>query len=163
MEKKSYRRLAVCAFCLSLFVAAGCGGAAALTRADEVSVASDPPGAAVYAAGNRIGVTPLAVRQHDIFPVVYPPERQDVYGTLLLSKEGCRDHTVRVTNAVIRKGVDVKLDCGTPVLARPEGAAPGTPTPTIKERLLRLNELREQGLVTEEEYREIRGKILGEL
>jgi hypothetical protein len=164
MKGKPYRRLALCAISLSLAVAAGCGGAAALTRADEISVASEPPGATVHAAGKRVGVTPLSVRQQDVFPVVFPPEAQDAYGTLVISKEGCRDHTVRVTNAVISKGVNVKLDCGQAELAKPKPAgSPGSPPPSIKERILRLNELREQGLITEEEYREIRGKILGEL
>ena len=163
MEKPSCRRLAVCALSLSFLVSAGCGGAAALTRADEISVASDPPGAVVTAAGKRIGTTPLAVRQQDVFPVVFPPGAQDVYGTLVISREGCRDHAVRVTNQVIRKGVNVKLDCGQADLAGPKAGAPGSPPPSVKERILRLNELRDQGLITEEEYREIRGKILGEL
>jgi hypothetical protein len=163
MEIKPYRRLALCAWSLSFVVAAGCGGAAGLTRADVISVNSTPAGADVYAAGKRIGVTPLVLRQQDVFPVVYSTEERDAYGTLLLTKEGCRDHTVRVNNAVIRKGVDVKLDCGQMDIAKPQPEAPGTPPATIKERLLRLNELRDQGLVNEEEYREIRRKILGEL
>jgi hypothetical protein len=163
MEKKPYRRLALCAFSLSFGVAVGCGGAAGLTRADVISINSAPAGADVYAAGKRIGITPLVLRQQDVFPVVYGPEQRDAYGTLLLTKEGCRDHTVRVNNAVIRKGVDVKLDCGLADIAKPQPEAPGTPPETIKERLLRLNELRDKGLVNEEEYREIRRKILGEL
>jgi hypothetical protein len=163
MPRNPYRRLALCAFSLSFVLIAGCSRAAGLTRADEISVVSNPPGADVYAAGKRIGVTPLVLRQQDVFPVVYPPEQQDAYGTLLLTKEGCRDHTVRVNNAVIRKGVDVKLDCGQAELAKPQAGVPGASPPPIKERLLRLNELRDQGLITEEEYREIRGKILGEL
>lgn len=95
--------------------------------------------------------------------MVYPPEQQDAYGTLLFAMGGCKEQTVRVSNVVIRKGVNVKLDCGQAELAKPQAVGPGAPPPTIKERLLRLNELRDQGLVTEEEYREIRGKILGEL
>ena len=163
MERKWNRCVYLSVLPLSFALAAGCGGAAALNRANEISVASDPPGAAVHAAGKRIGVTPLVVRQQDVFPVAYPPEQQDAYGTLLLTQEGCKDHTVRVTNKVIRKGVDVKLDCGQADLARPEAGVPAAPPPSIKERILRLNELREQGLISEEEYREIRGKILGEL
>lgn len=163
MQRKQYRRLVCCAIALSLALAAENGSAAGLTRPNEIDVASDPPGAAVYAAGKRLGVTPLTVRQQDVFPVVFPPGQQDAYGTLLFAKEGCKEQTVRVSNAVIRKGVNVKLDCGQAELAKPQGGAPGVPPPTIKERLLRLNELRDQGLVTDEEYREIRGKILGEL
>lgn len=163
MGKKPYRWLVLCVLSGSFAVAAGCGGGAGLTRANEIAVASDPPGAAVHTAGKRLGVTPLVVRQQDVFPVVYPREQQEVYGTLLLTKEGCKDYTVRVNNAVIRKGVDVKLDCGQADLVKPQAGAPGSPPPPIKERLLRLNELRDQGLVTEEEYRELRRKILGEL
>jgi hypothetical protein len=163
MGKKPYRGFVLCVISVSFAVAAGCGAGSALTRANEISVASDPPGAAVHAAGKRLGVTPLVVLQQDVFPVAYPPEQQDVYGMLMLSKDGCKEHTVRVTNTVIRKGVNVKLDCGQADLARPQAGAPGSRPPSIKERLLRLNELRDQGLVTEEEYREIRRKILGEL
>lgn len=163
MQNKQYRRLACCALALSLAFATESASAAGLTRPNEIDVASDPPGAAVFAAGKRLGVTPLTVRQQDVFPVVYPPEQQDAYGTLLLTMAGCKEQTVRVSNAVIRKGVNVKLDCGEAELAKPQGGAPGAPPTTIKERLLRLNELHDQGLVTEEEYREIRRKILGEL
>lgn len=162
MQNKQYRHLACCALVLSLALGTESSNAAGLTRPNEIDVASDPPGAVVYAAGKRLGVTPLTVRQQDVFPVVYPPEQQDAYGTLLLTMEGCKEQTVRVSNAVIRKGVNVKLDCGQAELSKPQAWPPGTP-PTIKERLLRLNELRDQGLVTDEEYREIRGKILGEL
>ena len=163
MPRNPCRRLAICAFSLSLAVAAGCGGVSTWTRADDIPVASEPAGAAVYAAGKRVGVTPLAVSQQDVFPVVYAPERQDVYGTLLLAKDGCKDHAVRVTNAVIRKGVDVKLDCGQANPAKPPPGTSGTPPPSIRDRILRLNELRDQGLITEKEYGELRGKILGEL
>ena len=163
MQRKQYRRFACCAMALSLALATESSSAAGLTRPNEIEVASDPPGAAVYAAGKRLGVTPLTVRQQDVFPVVFPPEQQDVYGTLLLSKEGCKEQTVRVSNAVIWKGVNVKLDCGQAELAKPRAGGPGAPLPTIKERLLRLNELRDQGLVSEEEYQDIRRKILGEL
>jgi len=157
------RRLSLCVFSLSFAVAAGCGGASTWTRADVISVASEPAGAAVYAAGKQVGVTPLAVKQQDVFPLVYPPERQDAYGTLILKKDGCRDHTVRVTNAAIRKGIDVKLDCGQASLVKPPPGTSGGPPPSIRDRILRLNELRDQGLVTEEEYGAIRRRILGEL
>ncbi|MBI5576786.1 MAG: SHOCT domain-containing protein [Deltaproteobacteria bacterium] len=163
MERRMYVRIAWCALFLSFTAAAGCGGTAVLNRANEISVASDPSGAAVTAAGKRIGVTPLVIRQQDVFPVVFPPENQDAYGTLVISKEGCKDHTVRVTNEVIRKGVNAKLDCGQSELVKPRAGAPAAPPPAIRERLLRLNELRDQGLITADEYKEIRAKILGEL
>jgi len=163
MPGKPCRRLAFCAFILSFAVAAGCGGVSTWTRADAIAVASEPAGATVYASGKRVGVTPLAVSQQDVFPLVYAPERQDVYGTLLLTKDGCKDHSVRVTNAMIRKGVDAKLDCGQANLAKPPPGTSGAPPPSIRDRILRLNDLRDQGLITEKEYGELRGKILGEL
>lgn len=163
MERFPCRRLVLCAFCLSIAVVAGCGRASTLTRADEISMASEPAGAAVHAGGKLIGVTPLTVHLQEVFPVVYPAEQQDSYGKILIKKEGCKDHTVRVTNEMIRKGVNVKLDCGQGDLARPQAGIPTAPPPSVKERILRLNELREQGLITEEEYREIRKKILGDL
>jgi hypothetical protein len=163
MPGNQRRRLAIFAISLSFAVAVGCSGASKWTRADTLSVASEPAGATVYAAGKQVGVTPLEVRQQDVFPLVYASEQQDAYGTLLFKKDGCRDHTVRVNNAVIRKGVDVMLDCGQANLAKPPPGTAGMPPPSIRERILRLNELRDQGLISEEEYGALRRKILGEL
>lgn len=162
MTRKQYRRFACCALAFALALATE-SSAAGLSRRNEIDVVSEPLGATVYAAGKELGVTPLTVRQQDVFPVVYSPDQQDVYGTLLLVKEGCKEQRVRVSTAVIRKGVNVKLDCGQAELAQPQAGGTGAPLPTIKERILRLNELHEQGLVSAEEYQEIRRKILGEL
>jgi len=61
----------------------------------------------------------------------------------------------RVGTRALAKGVHVKLDCAeVPVAAE---------KPSIELRLKRLQELRDKGLITEQEAGEIRQRILGEL
>lgn len=142
-----------------LAVAAGCAANAPL-RPDGFPVSSDPPGATVYAAGKTVGVTPLVVRQRDVFPTAFDQGEERMYGTIELRKEGCRDNVVRVNTSVVAKGIHVMLDCGQAKPAPPAAAPSEAGSPTPRERLLRLQELRDQGLVTDEEYREIRKRIL---
>jgi len=151
---------------LGLLVATGQGCAGVGTRADEFSVTSDPPGAAVYAMGERLGVTPLTIRQETVFPVVYQPDQQHLYGTLMLRKEGCREHTQRVSSAALHKGIAVNLACGQraakEAVEQRETVQP-QPGRTPATRLRRLNELYQEGLISDEEYRSIRNRILSEL
>lgn len=150
---------------LGLLVAAlqGCAGAA--TRADELSVTSEPPAAEVYAMGERLGVTPLTIRQEAVFPVVYDRDREPLYGKLMLRKDGCREHTQRVSSAALHKGVVVKLDCGQPAakeaVEKLEAPPRAAQTPAL--RLRRLDALHREGLISDEEYHTIRERILSEL
>jgi len=149
-----------------LFIVTGQGCAGVATRADEFSVTTEPPGAAVYAMGERLGVTPLTIRQESVFPVVYQPDQQHLYGTLLLRKEGCREHSQRVSSAALHKGIAVNLDCGgRAVEEAAEQREPAQPQAarTPATRLRRLDQLRQEGLISDQEYRAIRSRILSEL
>lgn len=119
---------------------------------DTISVESDPPGAEVHVMGKKAGVTPLEIRQAEVFPLTYSPEQQSLYGTVVLRHAGCQDFTQRVTAAAYGKGIKAKLDCGQK-LAK-EADAP------IEKRLQKLKELQEKGLITEEEAKVTRRRIL---
>jgi len=121
-----------------------------------IAVESEPAGADVIVMGEKAGVTPLTVRQDAVFPLTYDPAKRDLYGIIILRKEGCKDYVQRVSTTVYARGLKVKLDCN----ARPSA---DLATGTVGERLRQLKALREQGLITEEEAKAARRRILDEL
>lgn len=126
---------------------------------DVISVESDPPGAEVYVMGKKAGVTPLEIRQVEVFPLTYSPEQQPLYGTVVLRYAGCHDYTQRVTTTAYGKGINAKLDCGQKPAeaARPDQKEADA---SIEKRLQKLKELQEKGLITEEEAKVTRRRIL---
>lgn len=118
-----------------------------------ISVESEPAGADVVVMGKNLGRTPLRIRQDDVFPVTYPPEKLAQYGTIMLKKEGCRDLVQTVDSKVYARGLKARLDCG----ARP---STGGEAGSAEERLRRLKELLEKGLISEEEAKAARKRIL---
>jgi len=121
-----------------------------------IAVESEPAGADVIVMGEQKGRTPLQLRLEDVFPVTYPAEKRALYGKIVLKKEGCRELTLPVSSKVYAKGVKARLDCN----ARPSA---DLATGTVGERLRQLKALREQGLITEEEAKAARRRILDEL
>ncbi|MBL3588837.1 MAG: PEGA domain-containing protein [gamma proteobacterium endosymbiont of Lamellibrachia anaximandri] len=168
----------------------GCGSSLIISNTDTIPVRSEPSGAAVYVMGKSMGNTPVDVKQQDVFPVVYDPEKIELYGIIQLEMDGCEPLSQRVSGRVISRGVDARLKCGeskgavsaaaaapvaTPVEKEVPPEAVKAPQPqaaqvveqvvpkTSKERLIRLNDLYEEGLVSEKEYQTIRNRILNEL
>ena len=165
-----------------LLVALASGCAPMGTKPGRVDVSSDPAGADVYVMGSKVGVTPLALDQDAIFPLTYPAEKQALYGMVELRKAGCLPARQNVSTRAVSRGLHVKLDCGeaaraeTPAPRQTQPAAPAasaneqapaTPvvkqTPAIEQRLKQVQELRDKGLITEQEAQEIRRRILEEL
>lgn len=165
---------------LVIALASGCAPMGA--KPGRVDVTSDPAGAEVYAMGSKVGVTPLTLDQDVIFPLTYPSEKQALYGVVELRKAGCADARQRVSTRALARGIHVKLDCGTaarvetPAPRQAQPAPPAAPvnahvppTPAAKEkpgielRLRQVQDLRDKGLITEQEAQEIRRRILDEL
>lgn len=179
------------ALALSAAVTAGCASLG--EQPGRIAIASDPPGAEVYVMGRRVGVTPLSVEQRLIFPPTYPSDQQALYGMVELRRTGCTPVQRAVSVRGVARGVEVKLDCAagtrpaaeaapaavpaaaptivpaaaprpdTPAATVPPGAAPSATTAAIEARLRRVQELRERGVISEQEAQEQRRRILGEL
>ena len=128
-----------------------------------ISVESDPSGAEVYVMGQKVGITPLEVRQIDVFPLTYTPDQQDLYGRIVLKKEGCKEHRQPISTRVYAKGAKIKLDCGTTTDATKETRPAAPETSSVENRLRQLKDLREKGLITDEEEKNIRQRILKDL
>ena len=162
---------------LLIALASGCAPLGA--KPGRIDVTSDPAGADVYAMGSKVGVTPLTLDQDAIFPLTYPIEKQALYGVVELRKAGCIPARQGLGTRAVAKGLHVKLDCGEAARAEPvtsrqaqpaasaNGQAPAIPVvkqkPGIELRLREVQDLRDKGVITEQEAREIRQRILGEL
>jgi hypothetical protein len=123
-------------------------------------VESDPAGAAVYVMGNNMGVTPMQLSRTDVFPNIYPKEKESLYGKVTLRKDGCKDYTRSVSGDITGFGLHAKLDCGSPA---PSTAAQAAPSETVEQRLDKVKELLNKGLISEDEAKKARARILNEL
>lgn len=133
---------------------------------DNFVVESTPAGAEVWIMGKRVGTTPGTFPTSLVFPAQYKPEDIGLYGRVSLVKEGCESVMLPVSTQAIASKMKVKLNCvasaPAAVVAPPAAPAPDVPA-TAKERLLRLEELRRDGLINEEEYRSLRKRVLDTL
>jgi hypothetical protein len=155
---------------------------------DSLTVETTPAGAEVWIMGKREGVSPGTFPASLIFPRQYRQEDIGLYGRVRLVKEGCESMMLPVSTQALASRMKVKLNCAAPAPApapiasqphpvpvaspeayrAPQVAPASTPAPaampsTAKERLLRLEELRRDGLISEEEYQTLRKRVLDTL
>lgn len=155
-------------------VLTGCGGTAGVKLRDAVLIESVPPGAQIRVSGRDIGVTPLTVELDKSFPRHWTTRvKSDEEGfafyrrleTLDLVKDGCETYTQHVVEADLARDIKVALKCDpnyqpAPVAAPAAGLAP---VGGIEQRLRTVDELKAKGLITEDEYRAQRQRILNGL
>jgi hypothetical protein len=141
----------------------------------RMRIESDPAGAAVSSIVGRLGLTPLSISERDIYPNAYPDAKVDLYGKVVISKTGCKTITRRVTPVDIKRGLELQLDCAVPVstvdnevegkpqvIQKSRDSASSISEPLSERRLRQLkvlNELLDDGLISEEEERAIRKRI----
>jgi hypothetical protein len=158
----------------AVLLAAGLALAAALAHAEErrFTVSSEPSGARVWSITGELGTTPLGIGERSIYPNRFPEERIDEYGKLFVSHPGCSTLTHSVTVDEVANGVSLIMDCrpGVVRVAVEDLDAVGPmaretpPAPHAAERRLRqlrvLEELLEDGIISAEEERSIRRRLL---
>jgi len=139
-----------------------------------IKIESEPAGAEDNVMGEKVGVTPLQISRDDVFPNIYPKEKVSVYGRVTLKKAGCSDYTRTVSGEISSAGLHAQLDCGA---TNPATPTPSTPTPssattsgdapriseTAEQRLNKIKDLLNKGLITEEEAKKARERILNDL
>lgn len=157
-------------------------GEAASSDGKQISIRSNPEGAEVLANGNRIGVTPMTVTPANVWSTGFVSGKDygvnyQYVGNLTIRMPGCKEYTTQVDDYLLRNDVNVKLECDPnyqPVAASPQESGYAVPAPGARvdyltseeimaRRLRRLEGLRNRGLITEEEYQQVRRRILGEL
>ena len=144
---------------------------------DRITIDSEPQGAQVLVADKPVGVTPLAVVLDDVFPLHWTARTdKDTEGfafyrrldTLTIKKEGCDPYTAQVDCTDLARDIKIKLKCDPnykpPVAAQPAGPTPAQgATDSLEQRLQQLESLKQKGLITNDEYRVQRQRILGEI
>ncbi len=131
---------------------------------NPIKIESDPSGAEVYAMGEKIGVTPLRISQSDVFPNIYPKEKVSLYGRVTLKKAGCADFTRTVNADLIGSGLHARLDCAdmNPASSKTAKDAPAV-RETVEQRLDKIKDLLNKGLITEEEAKKARERVLNDI
>lgn len=150
----------------------------------QIEIRSNPAGAEVLANGRSIGITPLTVTPDTVWNTGFRTAKDygvnyQFVGNLTIRMPGCKDYATEVDDSLLRKDIAVQLECGAdyrPLTAAPGQTAPGTgrapayapadyetSEEIMARRLRRLDGLRDRGLITEDEYQQVRRRILGEL
>jgi hypothetical protein len=166
--KHSGSALALC----GLVFAAGCSSPGGVSDVfpsagdNPMKIESDPSGAEVYVMGEKVGVTPLQITRDQVFPNIYPKDKVALYGRVMLRKAGCADYSGTVSSQVSSYGLHAKLDCGdnkpAPAAAGVAGLSSGS-SETAEQRLGKIKDLLDKGLITEDEAKKARERILNEL
>jgi hypothetical protein len=145
-----------------------------------ITITSSPSGATVRADGNRLGETPLKVNIDKSFTRRWVPAEDygivyRVSGKLIIGKSGCDDYTIPVSNTAPAEDIDVTLVCTQQAPApspaeTEEKATPGWPATAdpaisgdVEQRLKKLDKLYRDGVISADEYKQHRNRILGEL
>lgn len=139
--------------------ALGMGGCSSVAdnRVPELLITSTPTGAEVRVMGERVGVTPLRLPSKAVFPATYPQEQQSLYGRVRINHPGCALYEVPVSNKALEDGLHAKLQCDS-------AEAPASSVPLgARERLKQLEDLKREGLIDEQEYRQTRQRIIESL
>jgi hypothetical protein len=139
----------------------------------DIEIRSQPSGADVFVIGGRVGTTPTTITERDIYPNTYKPEQQHLYGKVILRKQGCEPYSRQLTLTDIKNGLDVQLRCDervaatagkAPISMSPKTPETDPPEPNVAKRRLQqlrvIQQLREEGLMSPEEERRIRKRIL---
>ena len=140
---------------------------------DRITIDSEPQGAQVLVAEKPVGVTPLAVVLDDVFPMHWTARTaKDTEGfgfyrrldTLTIKKEGCEPYTAQVYSVDLAHDIKINLKCD-PNYKPPLATKPATPATadSLEQRLQQLESLKQKGLITNDEYRVQRQRILGEI
>jgi hypothetical protein len=159
---------------LAVAVTASLAGCAAnrLGPPDRITIDSEPRGAQVLVADKPIGTTPVVVVLDEVFPLRWTARtKKDDEGfafyrrldTLTIKQAGCETYSALVDTNDLAKDIKIALKCDPDY--KPPAVAPAQPAQadTIEQRLQRLDALKQKGLISEEEYRTQRQRVLGEI
>ena len=139
---------------LLLTLIACSGNSLAPKSQSSIEVVTEPDSAMVTVMGQQRGTTPMTIQTSDVFPLTYPKDLEDLYGRIVLTRPGCKKTIVSISTQRLSDGVNIKLACD---LSEPDSKAKPA---SIKQRLQQLQELKEEGLISEEEYQTMRRRIL---
>lgn len=152
----------------------GCSGSS-VKEGKPANVTSVPSGASVYANGVKLGVTPLQHNLYKAFPAGWSNWEYSATGVLMVKKAGCEDYVLRINDYILSKPIHAELKC-TKVVEHKDAmpavsdekkkvlTAPAVKSSSdIENRLRKVKDLYEKGIITQDEYSETRKRILGDI
>lgn len=159
----------------------GCAGTGSVSdsSAGRIKITSDPAGAIAYADGAELGATPLQIVPGTHFRSGFVGFSYRYVGKLSIKKPGCDTWSTEVNDFILSKDVHAKLKCDPnyqpPAASSPaagsvsgssatpgSSAAPAAQESAI-ERLERIETLRKKGLISDDEYKQLRARVLDKL
>jgi len=143
-----------------VFLLQGCNTAS--VKPEVANVTSTPSAATVYADDLKLGTTPLHHDLYDAFPASWKNSEYQAQGTLILKKTGCEDFAIKVNDSLLSKPVHAELKCSA-TTDNKASDSPDTSENSITKRLNEAESLFEQGIITEDEYKATRKRILNDL
>lgn len=164
---------------LSIPVAAallsGCAGmeSSNTQQSGRIKIISEPAGAMAYADGRELGTTPLEIVPGNDFRSGFVGTSYRYNGKLMIKKAGCETWLTEVDDAILAKDVHARLKCD-PDFKPSSTSAPSagstsdsmlkSPTgdQTI-ERMERIESLHKKGLISDDEYKQLRTRIIEKL
>ncbi len=161
-----------------LIVAAVFSGCASIggsngVQTGRIKILSEPAGAMAYANGVELGRTPLQIIPGDHFRSGFAGFSYRYIGRLSIGQAGCETWSTEVNDNILSKDVQVRLKCD-PGFQPVSPAAPsaGGPSRSMSnrssgdqaiERLERIEILHKKGLISDEEYTQLRARIIDRL
>jgi hypothetical protein len=160
-------------FGLLAFTAAlsGCAstGSSDESQAGRIRITSEPAGATAYADGTELGATPIEIVPGNHFRSGFVGFSYRYTGKLSIKKAGCETWSTEVNDYILSKDVHAKLKCD-PNYQPASTAAPAAGSVSNSpakdeyiERLERIESLRKKGLISDEEYKQLRARIIEKL
>ena len=155
----------------ALFLLQGCAGSS-VKQEKPPSVTSNPSGADVFANLLELGKTPLRADLYEAFPAAWQNSIYQAQGVLVVKKDGCKDFTLKVSDFILSKPIHAELECSETTTSEKSTAAVSSPitispnvttTGSTEKRLEQLEALHKKGVITEDEYKTTRERILSEL
>jgi hypothetical protein len=155
-------------------VLSGCAGtgSSSESQAGRIRVTSEPAGAVAYADGAELGATPLQIVPGNHFRSGFVGFSYRYVGKLTIKKAGCETWSTEVNDAILSKDIHARLKCD-PNAQPPSPSAPAAgPAESISnspsgdqtiERLERIETLHKKGLISDDEYKQLRARIIEKL
>lgn len=153
----------------------GCAGTGSISEssAGRIKIISDPAGAIAYADGAELGATPLQIVPGNHFRSGFMGFSYRFVGKLSIKKPGCDTWSTEVNDFILSKDVNAKLKCDPsyqpPATSSPAagGTSGSSAVPSAQEsaseRLERIETLRKKGLISDDEYKQLRARVLDKL
>lgn len=165
MHAFHFPRLPWIALWTTVVLLTGCAGVNSRgeTQAGRIQITSDPAGAVAYADGIELGATPIEIVPGNVFRSGFVGFSYRYFGTLTIKKPGCETWSTEVNDNILSRTVHARLKCDPDFQP---AAAPVTHVPSgdpVMERLERIDALHKKGLISDEEYRQLRTRIIDRL